>query len=77
MLVESNDLLTPSSAAWTAGVALPVFQAWAQSGRIRPFVTIDGQSFYHRAEVLALRRFNEALNGKRPSAPPPRTQDLF
>ncbi|HEY9721792.1 MAG TPA: hypothetical protein V6D47_07245 [Oscillatoriaceae cyanobacterium] len=77
MLVESEDLVGPTTAAWTAGVALPVFQAWVQRGQIRPFVTIDGQSFYHKAEVLALRRFTETLAGKRPSAPPPRTQDLF
>ena len=77
MLVETNDLLTPQNAAWTAGLPYPRFQACVQAGQIKPFVVIDGQTFYHRSEVLALRRFTETMDGRRPSRPLPRTQDLF
>ena len=77
MLVESNDLLTLQNAAWTAGMALPRFQECVKAGQIKPFVAIDGLSFYHKGEVLALRRFEETLKGKRPTKPVPRTYDLF
>lgn len=77
MLVETQDLLTLSNAAWTAGVAVPRFQALVAEGRIRPFVSIDGIAFFHRAEALALRRFRETMAGKPPTPPPPRTQELF
>lgn len=77
MLVETTDLLTPQNAAWAAGLAYPKFQDAVKAGQIKPFVVIDGQTFYHRAEVAALRRFTESLAGKRPSKPLPRTQDLF
>jgi hypothetical protein len=77
MLIESNDLLTPQNAAWMAGMAYPKFQDCVKAGQIKPFVVIDGLTFYHKAEVLALRRFDEAMNGKRPSKPLPRTHDLF
>lgn len=77
MLVESTDLLTPANAAHMAGVPLARFQTLGQSSQIKPFVVIDGLPFYHRAEVLALRRFVESLDGKRPSRPLPRLQDLF
>ncbi|MNS73140.1 hypothetical protein D3C72_1065710 [compost metagenome] len=77
MLVETAELLTPRNAAWTAGVPYPRFQELVQAGNIKPFVVIDGLTFYHRAEVLALRRFAEAIDGRRPSKPLPKTYDLF
>jgi hypothetical protein len=77
MLVESNDLLTPRNAAWAAGLDYPRFQAQVQAGQIKPFVVIDGLTFYHRAEVQALRRFIDAMDGRRAAKPLPRTHDLF
>ena len=77
MLVESTDLLTTANAAWTLGLPMPAFQALLRDGRLAPFVTIDGLAFYHRAEVLALRRHREAMDGRPPSRPLPRTHDLF
>jgi hypothetical protein len=77
MLVETNDLLTPSNAAFTAGLSVQRFQDYLRAGQIKPFVRIDGLSFFHKSEVLALRRFHETMHGQRPSAPLPRTQDLF
>lgn len=77
MLTETNDLLTPQNAAWSAGLPYPSFQDAVKAGQIKPFVVIDGQTFYHRGEVMALRRFNESLAGRRPSKPLPRMQDLF
>lgn len=77
MLTETNALLTPQNAAWNAGLPYPRFQDAVKAGQIKPFVVIDGLTFYHRAEVLALRRFTESLAGKRPSKPLPRMQDLF
>lgn len=77
MLVETTDLLTPRNAAELAGVAPSHFQDHVRWGQIKPFVVIDGLSFYHRNEVLALRKFAETMAGKRPSRPLPRLQDLF
>lgn len=77
MLVESVDLLTPSNAAWLAGLSMSAFLEQQQQGQIKPFITIDGLKFYHRAEVLALRKFLETMAGKRPSIPLPRMQELF
>lgn len=77
MLVETNDLVTARNAAETVGVTFLRFQELVRLGTLKPFVTIDGQAFYHRAEVLALRRYVETMDGKRPSRPLPRMQDLF
>lgn len=77
MLVETDDLLTQTNAAFLAGAPLLRFREWVKRGQIKPFVQIDGQPFYHRSEVLALRRLTEALDGKRPSRPLPRTQEFF
>jgi hypothetical protein len=77
MLVESTDLVTPSNAAYLAGLQLPRFQEQVAAGQIKPFVTIDGMRFYHRNEVLALRNFIATMAGRRPTNPLPRTQELF
>lgn len=77
MLVETDDLLTQTNAAFLAGAPLVRFREWVKLGQIKPFVHIDGQPFFHRSEVLALRRFAEAIEGKRPSRPLPRTQEFF
>lgn len=77
MLVESNDLVTPSNAAYMAGVPLTRLNELVQQGNVKPFITIDGVRFFHKAEVLALRHFLENLAGRRPSRPLPRTQELF
>ena len=77
MLVESNDLLTPRHAADLAGMPPLHFQDHVRWGQLKPFIVIDGLTFYHRAEVLALRKFSETMAGQRPSRPLPRLQDLF
>ena len=77
MLVETDDLVSPRNAAHLAGLDFARFQAQVNRGQIKAFVVIDGQAFYHRAEVLALRRHTETMEGKRPSRPLPRMQDLF
>jgi hypothetical protein len=77
MLIETDDLLTATNAAWTAGLTASRFQEYVRAGQIKPFVRIDGISFYHRSEALALRRFHETMHGQRPTKPLPRTQDLF
>lgn len=77
MLVETDDLLTLRNAALMAAMPPAHFQDFVRWGQIKPFVAIDGQAFYHRAEVLALRKFSENMAGKRPSRPLPRLQELF
>lgn len=77
MLVETQDLVTARHAADLAGVTFVRFQEFARLGSIKPFVAIDGLSFYHRSEVLAFRRYVETMDGKRPSRPLPRMQELF
>lgn len=77
MLVETSDLVTARHAAELAGVAFLRFQELVRLGTLKPFVVIDGIAFYHRSEVLALRRYVETMDGKRPSRPLPRMQDLF
>ncbi|MDB5099325.1 MAG: hypothetical protein JWM80_3746 [Cyanobacteria bacterium RYN_339] len=77
MFVETVDLVTPSNAAYLAGVGLTRLTELQQQGHIKPFVTIDGLKFFHKAEVLALRHFLDTLAGRKPSRPLPRTQELF
>ena len=77
MLVETNDLVSARNAAELAGVTLLRFQELVRLGTLKVFVRIDEQAFYHRSEVLALRRYVETMDGKRPSRPLPRMQDLF
>jgi hypothetical protein len=77
MFVETADLVSPSNAAYMAGVPLHRLTELQQQGHIKPFVVIDGLKFYHKAELLALRHFLETLAGRKPSRPLPRTQDLF
>jgi hypothetical protein len=77
MFVDTTELVTPRHAAELAGIPPAHFQDHVRWGQIKPFVVIDGLSFYHRAEVLALRKFAETMAGKRPSRPLPRLQELF
>jgi hypothetical protein len=77
MFVETADLVTPSNAAYLAGVSPTRLLELQQQGHIKPFVTIDGLRFYHKAELMALRHFLDNLAGRKPSRPLPRTQELF
>lgn len=77
MFVETVDLVTPSNAAYLAGVSPTRLQELQAQGHIKPFVTIDGLRFYHKAELMALRAFLDTMAGRKPSRPLPRTQDLF
>ena len=77
MIVESNDLVTPGNAAHLAGLSVPAFNAQVAAGQIRVFVKVDGLSFYHRAEAIALRHFLATMAGKRPAPVLPRMQEMF
>jgi excisionase family DNA binding protein len=73
MLLDPNDLLTPSDAARVLGLSADSVRVLSDNGRLPGMRTVGGRRLFRRADVdrLAIERAGHlaTLGARQPSAP--------
>jgi excisionase family DNA binding protein len=79
MLLDPNDLLTPSDAARVLGLSADSVRVLSDNGRLPGMRTVGGRRLFRRADVdrLAIERAGHmhALNNARPQPAAPRAEE--